>query len=134
MRLQQRCDRLREPGRVLGDIDKGYRKIAGRVQDGEAERADQHHVAGRGLAALPQRDRPVQQGDRQRQRDHGMGEPKLFQIAQAAAPRGQFAVDGVVEAVVLMVEPAERPHQRHVVDDVDHFAVDGGGLVGVVVM
>ena len=134
MRLQQRRDRLREPGRVLGDVDQRDRKVARRVQDGKAERADQHHVAGRRTAALPERDRPVQQRDRQRQRDHGMGEAKLFQIAQASAPRGQFAVDGVVEAVVLVVEPAERPHQRHVVDDVDHFAVDGGGLVGVVVM
>ena len=64
----------------------------------------------------------------------GMSDPQLFEIAQAAAARRQFPVDGRVKAVVLVSEPAKRPHQRHVVDDVDHFAVDGGGLVGEIVM
>ena len=35
---------------------------------------------------------------------------------------------------MLAQEAAERPHQRHVADDVDHLAVDGRGLVGEVVM
>ena len=104
------------------------------MQDGKSERADQHHVAGRGVAGLPERDRPVQQRKRQHERDRGMGQAQLFEIAQAAAPRGHFAVDGGIKAVMLVVEPAECPHQRHVVDDVDHFAVDGGGLVGEVIV
>ena len=119
---------------MLGDVDQCDRKVAGRMQDGKAERADQHHVAGRGVAGLPERDRPVEQCDRQHERDRRMAEAKLFQIAQASPTRGQFAVDGGVEAVVLVVEPAECPHQRHVVDDIDHFAVDGGGLVGEIVV
>ena len=71
---------------------------------------------------------------RQDDRNTGVQQPQLFQIAQAASPRRDFAPDGGVEAVVLVAQAAERPHQRHVVDDVDHFAVDGGGLVGEVVM
>ena len=63
-----------------------------------------------------------------------MSQPQLFEVAQAAPPRGHLPVDGRVKAVVLVVEPAERPHQRHVVDDVDHFAVDRGGLVGEIVV
>ena len=64
----------------------------------------------------------------------GMGQPQLFEIAQASSPRRELPVDGGVEPVVLVAQAAKRPHQRHVVDDVDHFAVDGGGLVGKIVM
>ena len=134
MGLQQGRDRLREPGDMLGDVDQRYRKVAGRVQDGKAKRADQDHVAGRGAASLPERDRPVQQRECQHERDRRMGQAQLFEIAQASPPRGQFAVDGRIKAVVLVVEAAKRPHQRHVVDDVDHFAIDGGGLVGKIIM
>jgi hypothetical protein len=35
---------------------------------------------------------------------------------------------------VLKAEPAKRAHQRHVVDDIDHLAIDGRGLVGELVM
>ena len=104
------------------------------LQNGEAERADQHHVAGGGAALLPQPERPGEQRDGQHDRHRGMGQSQLFQIAQAAAARDQLAVDRRVEPVVLMAEAAEGAHQRHVVDDVDHLAVDGGGLVGKIVM
>ena len=99
-----------------------------------SERADQHDVAGGGAAVLPKHDRPGQQRDGQHHRDRGMSEPQLFEIAQAASARRQFPVDGRVEPVVLEAQPAKRPHQRHVVDDIDHLAVDGGGLVGEIVM
>ena len=36
--------------------------------------------------------------------------------------------------VVFEVKTAKRPHQRHVVDDIDHLAIDGRGLVGEIVM
>ena len=62
------------------------------------------------------------------------GDPQLFEIAEAASSRRQFPVDGRVKSVVLEAEAAKRPHQRHVVDDIDHLAVDGGGLVGEIVM
>ena len=63
-----------------------------------------------------------------------MKDAELFQIEQAPPPRIHFTVDGGVEAPVLAGETGERPHQRHIADDVDHFAVDGGSLVGEVVM
>jgi hypothetical protein len=40
----------------------------------------------------------------------------------------------VIAAVVLEAEAAKRPHQRHVVDDIDHLAIDRGGLVREFVM
>ena len=76
----------------------------------------------------------AEQRDGQNDGDRGVGDPQLFEITQAAAARRQFAVDRGVEPVVLVAEAAKRPHQRHVVDDIDHFAVDGGGLVGKIVM
>ena len=54
MRHQQRRDRLGQPRDMLGDVDQRDREIARGVEDGEAERADQHHVAGGGAALLPQ--------------------------------------------------------------------------------
>ena len=59
VRLQQRRDRLRQPRDVLGDVDQCDREVARGMQDGKAERADQHHVARGGGAALPQRDGPA---------------------------------------------------------------------------
>jgi ABC-type multidrug transport system fused ATPase/permease subunit len=35
-----------QAGGVLGDVDEGDREVAGRRQDGDAERADQHDLAG----------------------------------------------------------------------------------------
>ena len=131
---QKRCGRLRQPRDMLGDIDQRHREIARGIQNGKPQGADQHHVAGGGAAALPQHDRPGQQRDGQDDGDRGMGEPQLFEVTQAAAPRRQFPVDRGVEPVVFVAEAAKRPHQRHVVDDIDHFAIDGGGLVGKVVM
>jgi hypothetical protein len=66
--------------------------------------------------------------------DGRVGEPQLLEITQASATRRQFPIDGRVEAVVLEVKAAKRPHQRHVVDDIDHLAIDGRGLVGEIVM
>ena len=109
VRLQQGRDRLGQPGDMLGDVDQRDREIARRVQDGKAERADQHDVAGGGAAALPQRDRPGQQRDGQHDGDRGMDQPQLLEIAQAAPPRGQLAVDGRVEAVMLVVDARRTP-------------------------
>ena len=78
--------------------------------------------------------RPGEQRDDQHDRHGRVSEPQLFEIAQAAAARGHLAIDRGIEAVVLVAEPAEGAHQRQIVDDVDHLAVDGGGLVGEIVM
>ena len=58
MRLQQRRDRFRHPRDMLGDVDQRDGEIARRIQDGKAERADQHDVAGGGAALLPELDAP----------------------------------------------------------------------------
>ena len=63
-----------------------------------------------------------------------MKDAKLLEIEQASAPRVHLAIDGGVEAAMLAQEAAERAHQRHIADDVDHLAVDGRGLAGEVVM
>ena len=85
-------------------------------------------------AVLPKHDRPGEQAERQNDRHHGVEDAQLFEIEQAAPARVHLAIDGGVEAAMLAGEAAERPHQRHIADDVDHFAVDRGGLVGEIVM
>ena len=62
--------------------------------------------------------------DRQHDRHHGMQQPQPLQVLQAAAARGQLAVDRAVEPAVLATDAAEGPDERHVADDVDHLAVD----------
>ena len=134
MRYQERGECLGQPCDVLGDVDQCHREIAGRVQHGKTERAGEHDIAGGGVALPPQHDRPGEQAQREPDRDDGMENAEFFQIEQAPSPCIHFAVDGGIEAPVLAGEAAERPHQRHIADDVDHFAVDGSGLVGEVVM
>ena len=95
---------------------------------------DQHDIAGGGRAALPQHDRPGQQPDRQHDRDQrragGAASRDRAGCAGAPPSRGRRRV----EAALLAAEAAERAHQRHVADDVDHLAVDRRGLVGEIVM
>ena len=63
-----------------------------------------------------------------------MKDPELFEIEQAAPAGRHFAVHGGVKAAMFAQEAAERAHQRHIADNVDHFAVDGGGFAGEIVM
>ncbi len=134
VRHQQRRQRFREPGDVLGDVDQRHGEVAGRLQHGNAERAGEHHVARGGRALLPQQDRPGEQAERQDDRHHGVQDAQAFEIEQAASARLHLALDGGVEAAVLAAQPAERAHQRHVADDVDDFAIDGGGLAGEIMV
>ena len=53
VRLQQRRQRLRQPGEVLGDVDESDGEVAGGVEDGEPQRAGQDDVAGGYGAVLP---------------------------------------------------------------------------------
>ena len=108
MRQQQRRDRFGQPRDMLGDVDQRDREIARGVQDGKAERADQHDVAGGGAALLPEPDRPGEQRDDQHDRHGGVSQPQLFEIAQAAAARDHLAIDRGIEAVVLVAEARRR--------------------------
>ena len=134
MRNEECRERLREPRDMLGDIDQRHRKIARRMQHRKAERADQHHVAGGGLVALPEQDGPGEQAERENDGDDGVKNPELLEVEKAAPPRVHFALDRRIEALVFAPQPAERPHQRHVAHHVGHFAVDDGRLAGKVVM
>ncbi len=119
---------------MLGDIDEGDRQIARCVQNRQAERADQHDIAGGGTAALPECDGPYQQRNGQHDRDNGMGDPELLEITKTSSARTQLATDSRVETVKLVIDSAESPDQRHVVDDIDHFAIDRRRLVGEIVV
>jgi hypothetical protein len=134
VRDEQRPQRFGQPCHVLGHVDERDREIAGGVQNGESKGADQDDLAGACLAALPQHDRPHQQPDRQNDRHHRMQEPQPFEIAQAALACSQFAIERRIEAAVLACDAAERAHDRHVADHVDHLAVDRGGLVSKIMM
>ncbi len=63
-----------------------------------------------------------------------MSQTQFLQITKAAPARVEFPIDGGIEPVVLMAEATKRTDQRHVVDDIDHLAIDRGGLVGKIVM
>ena len=58
---------------------------------------------------------------------------RSFEIEQAAPSRVHL-VDRGIEAFALTGKAEECPHQRHIADDVHHFAVDRCGLAGKVVM
>ena len=134
VRQQQGGNGFGQPGNVLGDIDQCHRQIPRCTQNGKPQCTDQHDIAGGGIAALPQDDRPGQQCDGQYHGDTGMDDAQLFEVAKAAPARRQFPVDGSVKPVVLEAEATECAHQRHVVDDIDHLAIDRRGLVGEVVV
>ena len=55
---QQGADRFLQPRDVLRQIDQRHRQVARAVQDAERQRGDQHDVADRRLAVLPQQDAP----------------------------------------------------------------------------
>ena len=63
-----------------------------------------------------------------------MKNAELFQIIKATPPRGQLAIDGGVKAAVFAQHAAECAHQRHIGDDVDHFAVDRRCLGGEILV
>ena len=65
VRHQQCRQRLREARDMLCDIDQRHGKVARRVEHRNTQGADQHHVAGRRRAALPEHDRPGQQAQHQ---------------------------------------------------------------------
>ena len=119
---------------MLSDIDQRDRQITRRIEDRKAERADENDVTGCRAAALPKADSPGQDRNRQRNRYCGMSEPEFFEISKTASPRGKLPFHGRIKTVVLEAEPAKCPHQGHVVDDVDHLAVDGRGLVGEIIV
>ena len=127
--LQQGGQRLREARRVLGDVDQRDGEIARGVEDGEAERADQHDLAAGDRAALPQHDRPGEQADGQHDRGCGMQEADLFEVEQAGAARRHLLADGLPEAAALTTDSAKAAHQQDIGDDVGQLALDPGCFV-----
>ena len=65
VRQEQRRNRLGEPRHMLGDVDERHGQISRGIENGQAERTDQHDVAGRGSALLPEHDDPGEQRNRQ---------------------------------------------------------------------
>ena len=134
VRHQQRDQRFRQAGHVLGHVDQRDGEIARRMQHGHAERADQHDLARRRAAGLPQRDRPGEQTDRQNDGGNGVRQAELLQIGQAAPARLHLPLHAVIEARMLALQSAKRPDERHIADGVDHLAVDRGGFVRELMM
>ena len=94
------------------------------MQDGKAEGTNQHDVAGGSSTVLPKHNGPSQQSDDQDDGHRGVEQAQFFQIQKAAPPRCHFPVNGRVEPAVFAADPAKRPHQRHVADDIHHFAIN----------
>jgi hypothetical protein len=134
VRDEKSRERLRQTRQMLGDVHQRHRQIPCRVQDGKAQRANQHDVArGRG-ALLPKHNGPGQQGDDQDDGHRGVEQAQFFQIQETAPARRHFPVDGGVEPAMLATDPAKRPYQGHVADDVHHFAINRRRPVGEFVM
>ena len=131
---QQRADRLLQPRDVLRQIDQRHREVARAVQDAERERGDQHEVADRRLALLPQQDAPADHAGDQRRGDHGMDQPQPLQVDQAGAARAHLDADRGADAPLLAERGAERAHHAHVADHVDQFAVHRRRLAGEAAM
>src|SRR6266540_658580 len=55
-------------------------------------------------------------------------------LTRTAPPRRLLPVHDRIEPAMLATETPECPNQRHVADDIDHFAVDRGGLVGKIMV
>ena len=134
VRHQQCGQRLRKAGDMLGDVDQRDREIARGVQHRKRQRADQDHVAGGRRAVLPQPDRPGQQAERQNDRHDGVKNAELLKIEQAPPARLHLVFDRRVKAATLAKKSAEGADQWHVAHDVGHFAVNGRGLAGEIVV
>src|SRR6185295_17691077 len=63
-----------------------------------------------------------------------MHDAKPLEIEETAPASGHLLLDLGVEATVLAMQAAERLYNRHVADDVCHFAVDRRGLIGKLVL
>ena len=63
-----------------------------------------------------------------------MKNAELLEIEQAPPARLHLAFDRRVEAAMLAKKAAEGAHQRHIAHDVGHFAVNGRGLAGEIVV
>jgi len=63
-----------------------------------------------------------------------MGQPQFFQIAQATPTRRHFHYPPWHRSVVLDGLGHKTPAPTACCDHIDHLAVDGGGLVGEIVM
>ena len=119
---------------MLDGVHQGHRQVARAMQDGEAKRGYQHHVARRGRTVFPQQDGPGEQPGSQPGGDGGMEQAQLLKVAQRAAARGHLLLHPVAEALPLPHRGAERPHQRHVVDHVHQLAIHGGRVGGVLMV
>src|SRR5437588_11205250 len=103
---------------MLGDVYKGHCQISGRVQDGKAWRAYQNNVTRSAYAVLPKHEGPGQERNCEHYRYACVQQSQLFKIPEAAPPRGHFPRNGAVDATMLAPQPAKRPDQRNIGDDV----------------
>ena len=113
---------------MLGQIDQRHREVARAVQDADGQRGDQHQIADRRLAVLPQQQTPRDDTSDQRRGDHRMDQPQPFQIDQAGAARSHLEADRAGDTLLLAEHRTERAHHRHVADHIDQLTIDRGGL------
>jgi hypothetical protein len=124
VRHQQRADRLLQPRHLLRQLDQRHREVARAVQDGEAERADQHEVAGGGVTLLPEQHTPAHGGTEGKGREavqRGLEHQALVVAGQAVLDRTQDGewTDAEQQAGgdERLAQPAafhgEAPLQRH---------------------
>ncbi len=101
------------------------------MQDHEAERGDHDHLADTGAVHVPQQDRPDQQARGEDRGQPGMDQAQLLEVAQRTAAPAHLDLHPLAEAATLAMGRPEGAHQRHVVDDVEQFAVHACRLAGI---
>ena len=77
---------------------------------------------------------PSQQSYRQHHRDDSMQDAQPLEVEEAAPAGDHLLLDPVIEAPVLAQQAAECLDDRHVADDIRHFAVDRRGAIGKIMM
>jgi hypothetical protein len=134
VRHQQGGQCFPHPGHVLRQVHQRHGQVAGGMQDGEPQRADQHDVAGGGAADLPEMHGPAQEAGSQHRGRGAMHQPQLLQVAQAGAAGAGFGIQGMVQARTLTPEGAEGTDKGEVLHHVHQLPVHGGGPAGKGVM
>ena len=119
---------------MLRDIDQGHGEIAGRVENGQAERAHQDDIARGGSAMLPEQQHPGEQRDRQCDCHERMADAQALEITQADFSSGHLLLDSGIEPMVFARNATEGFDNRDIANDVGQFAVHGGSTIGKLVV
>ena len=130
--LADQAQGLADEAALLAHVDQAHGQVARAVQQAKCEGGDQHHIARRDLADLPQVRGPDQGGRGHDNKRHVIGGPDFLIVHPAAAVGVRLSAERLGQAGALAVAGGEGLHRQHVVDHVHHLAPRLAGALGVV--